>query len=76
MICYRPDGSAKAKIELPTEQITSVMFGGPEMSELYVTSAGNDEASEDESPAGDLFRVKPGVRGRREFPSRILIETE
>ncbi len=76
VICYRPDGSVKAKIELPTGQITSVMFGGPEMSELYVTSAGNDEASDDESPAGDLFRVKPGVRGRREFPSRILIETE
>jgi solute:Na+ symporter, SSS family len=76
VVCYRPDGSIKAKVELPTEKITSVMFGGPEMSELYITSAGNDEASGNIGQAGDLFRIKPGVRGRREFPSRILIHAE
>ena len=76
VICYRPDGSVKAKIELPTEKITSVMFGGPEMSDLYITSAGNDENSAQPNQAGNLFRVKPGVRGRREFPSRIGIDTK
>jgi len=76
VVCYRPDGSVKAEIELPTEKITSVMFGGRDMSDLYITSAGNDENSTQPSQAGDLFRIKPGVRGRREFPSRILIETQ
>ena len=76
VVCYRPDGTVKGRVELPTEKITSVMFGGSEMSDLYITSAGNEEASGNDSQAGDLFRITPGVRGRREFPSRILIDTE
>ena len=76
VVCYRPDGSVKSRIELPAKKITSVMFGGPDMSDLYITSAANDENSTEPSQAGDLFRIKPGVQGRREFPSRIGIDAE
>ena len=76
VVCYAPDGSEIARVELPTEKITSVMFAGEQLTDLYITSAGNEETSPRESHAGDLFRVQTGVRGRREFPSRIGLDVE
>ena len=76
VVCYRPDGTVKTKVDLPTKKITSVMFGGPEMSDLYITSAGNDETSTDANQAGNLFHITPGPQGRREFPSRIALDTK
>ncbi|MGH7158475.1 MAG: SMP-30/gluconolactonase/LRE family protein [Acetobacteraceae bacterium] len=35
---YRPDGSIEREIEMPVKKVTSVMFGGPDLDILYVTS--------------------------------------
>lgn len=64
---YAPNGERVATIALPTPLTTKPAFGGPELTDLYVTSAfiqlDADERSA--SPAaGALFRLKPGVRGR------------
>ncbi len=37
---YGKDGAFKDKIELPAKQISSVVFGGEELTDLYATSAG------------------------------------
>ncbi len=65
-----PDGRADATVRFPVTQVTSCAFGGPDLSELFVTSArsGLTDAALSEQPlAGGLFRVRPGVRG---LPSR------
>jgi L-arabinonolactonase len=36
---YAPDGSLNRIVELPVERPTSVMFGGPDLKTLYVTTA-------------------------------------
>lgn len=43
-------------IQLPVSRVTSCAFGGPEMQDLYITSARNERAKE--PLAGSLFVVK------------------
>jgi sugar lactone lactonase YvrE len=68
-----PDGRLRARIDLPVSQVSSCAFGGPDLEDLYVTSAreGYTDADLARDPlAGALFRVRPGVRGltaRRSF---------
>jgi len=53
-------------IRLPVSRPTSCAFGGPDLDELYVTSAWKGlsrEARRAEPLAGALFRFRPGVRG-------------
>ena len=38
IVRYRPDGSVERVIEMPVKKVTSVMFGGPNLDILYVTS--------------------------------------
>jgi sugar lactone lactonase YvrE len=57
---YRPDGALDAHIPLPLPHPTSLAFGGPDLTDLYVTSARRTS----DAPAGSLLRLRPGVRGR------------
>jgi sugar lactone lactonase YvrE len=69
---FAPDGSLARVVTLPTRQITSCAFGGPELEDLYVTSAREWLAPDvlaREPEAGSLFVCRPGVRGR---PQRIF----
>jgi sugar lactone lactonase YvrE len=36
---YAPDGSFDREIRLPVTQVSSCMFGGPDLADLYITSA-------------------------------------
>ena len=63
---YTPAGALDRIIGLPAARITSCAFGGPDLSDLYVTSAsaGLGEAQLAEQPlAGGLFVIRPGVAG-------------
>jgi len=59
-------GERIGAIKLPVGQVTSCVFGGEKLDELYITTAsrGLDEDQLKEQPyAGGLFRVKTGVTG-------------
>lgn len=63
---YAPDGSIERQIEFPVQHVISFAFGGPNLDILYVTTASWDftDADWEEQPlAGDLFQVKPGIKG-------------
>ncbi|MDW6024204.1 SMP-30/gluconolactonase/LRE family protein [Mesorhizobium sp. BAC0120] len=63
---YAPDGSVDRIVELPVLKPTSCIFGGPDLSILYVTSAIWDlegEALAKQPLAGSLLAVDVGVRG-------------
>jgi sugar lactone lactonase YvrE len=66
IVRYAPDGTVDREIAVPVAQPSCVTFGGADLSELYITSAWKG-LSEDERKAqplaGDIFRIKPGVRG-------------
>lgn len=73
LVRYAPDGSVLRRIEMPVRNVTSVMFGGDRLDELYVTSMARVVHAEHglfrkeaapEPGAGGLFRVTGlGVRG-------------
>lgn len=59
-------GEKLTSIKLPCSNITSCVFGGDNLDELYITSArkGLDEKTLSKQPqAGGLFRIKLGIRG-------------
>jgi D-xylonolactonase len=71
---YTPDGFEERKIEFPARKVSSVAFGGDDMSDLYITTALMDGAKAEEGAgAGALFRSRLGVRGLPEFFSRVRI---
>jgi sugar lactone lactonase YvrE len=66
VVRYRPDGTVEREIAMPVEFPTSCAFGGPELKDLYITSAWVEvaPARRAEQPlAGDLFCLRTEVRG-------------
>ena len=63
---FTPHGQQDAVVPLPVSRPTSCAFGGPNMSELYVTTASIDltDAERAAQPlAGRLLRLRPGPVG-------------
>jgi len=59
-------GRLLERVAVPARRVTSCAFGGPDLGDLYITTArvGLTERELAEQPgAGGLFRVRPGVRG-------------
>ncbi len=67
IVRYAPDGRIDRVIDMPVRKVTSVMFGGPELEVLYVTSMAKPPLPRfpsDPVLRGALFAVHdPGVRG-------------
>lgn len=64
---YAPDGTLDRVIPVPVSQPTSCTFGGPDYTDLYVTSGNQNKSSAElavEPTLGGLFRARPGVTGR------------
>lgn len=63
---YSPDGKIERQIHFPVQHVISFAFGGADLDELFVTTAcwGLSEEERKQQPwAGDLFRVKTGLKG-------------
>jgi len=71
---YTPDGLAERRIAFPARKVSSVIFGGDDLNDLYVTTALMDGTKGEEGAgAGALFRLRLGIRGLPEFFSRVRI---
>jgi len=71
-----PDtGKLMSSVSIPALQVTSVCFGGPNMDEMYVTTAkaGLTEAEMKAKPdSGAVFRVRGlGVTGTPSIPVKF-----
>jgi len=58
-------------IEFPAKKVTSVAFGGSNMTDMFVTSIGGDDRDENGPAAGALFGLDSGIKGIQEFYSKI-----
>lgn len=57
--CYDPvSGARLTEIKVPARNTTSCCFGGPDMNELFITTAKRDDPQ-----GGGLYRSRPGVEG-------------
>ena len=77
---YSPDGRLKLHIPVPSGQTSSVAFGGEELTDLYVTSAGEVDHhliaprgyDFDAPHNGFTYRIRrEGLKGKREYFARI-----
>ncbi len=71
LVRYAPDGSEVQRVTFPAKNVSCPTFGGPDYTDLYVTTAGGHNKAENGSGAGALFRLDPGVQGVPEFRSRV-----
>jgi sugar lactone lactonase YvrE len=63
---YDPQGRIDRQIRFPVQHVISFAFGGPNLDQLFVTTAWwgfNDEERQRQPWAGDLFMVETGVVG-------------
>ena len=64
---YRPDGTLERVLRVPVTHPTTCAFGGPDLGDLYITSATirlSGEEKRRQPMAGGVMRHRPGVTGR------------
>jgi len=70
LVRYTCNGELERDFAFPCRKVSSLIFGGPDYTDMYVTTAGG--GGPDEGPgAGALFHLNLGIRGLPEFRSRI-----
>jgi D-xylonolactonase len=80
-ICrYDPDGKLERRIGIPAKQTSSLAFGGPDLRDIFVTSAARSEPMpimpEGYDAAsgyfgGAVFHLQAGIRGRLEYRTNL-----
>ena len=80
IVRYDPDGKEQQRISVPAAQSSSVAFGGPDLSDIFVTSAALDDSLPLAPPGyfptaqrtgGALYRLNLGIQGRLEYKARV-----
>lgn len=71
LIRYAPDGRIDRKVPLPARKVTSLAFGGEDLTDMFVTTAGGQDCGQEGDGAGALFRLNAGVAGIPEFRSAV-----
>lgn len=73
IVRYDPDGAVERRVEVPAKQTSSLAFGGPDMTDIFITSAARSEPMPVMPPGydpeigpfgGQLFRVNAGIKGQ------------
>jgi sugar lactone lactonase YvrE len=82
VVRYDPDGKVERKIATPAKQTSSLVFGGPDLTDIFITSAGFSEAMPCMPPGydavngyfgGQLYRVNVGIRGLAQPKAAIAL---
>jgi sugar lactone lactonase YvrE len=60
---YAVDGELLGVVDVPAARVTKCAFGGPDLDDVFVTTAAPDEPDPAQPHAGGLFRASIGVRG-------------
>jgi D-xylonolactonase len=72
LVRYLPDGSEERRIPIPARKVSSLTFGGHDLKDIYITTAGDDDRASDRS-AGAVFKLTLGVKGLPRHFSRICL---
>ena len=68
---FSPTGEEICRIKVPTPLTTCPVWGGDDLTQMYVTSAGGQDQGGNGELAGALFRIDPGVKGVADFRSGL-----
>ena len=73
LVRYSPDGEQVSRIWFPARKVSSVIFGGEDYTDMYVTTAGGQDKIAEGPGAGCLYRLNVGIPGKPEYLSRVGI---
>jgi sugar lactone lactonase YvrE len=82
VVRYDPDGKIERRIQTPAMQTSSLAFGGPELTDIFVTSAQQSEPMPVMPPGydassgyfgGALYHINLGIRGQLQHLANIKI---
>ena len=68
---YSPSGELALSIDFPCDMVSSAVFGGENMEDLYVTTISADDRETHGPGAGALYRIRTGIKGIEEFFSNV-----
>lgn len=80
IVRYDPDGKVERRIETPAKQTSALAFGGPDLTDIFITSAAKSEVLPVMPPrydptsgffGGPLYHVNLEIQGKAEFKTRI-----
>ena len=80
---YDPDGHVERHIPVPALQVSSLAFGGEDLTDVYVTTAANSvrlpvapKGYDFDAPnvGGHIYRYRFGVQGKAEYKAKIEIK--
>jgi sugar lactone lactonase YvrE len=76
IVRYDPQGKVERRIPMPARQVSSLIFGGDDLTDLYVTTAGHSWVGPYAPPGydfdapnvgGSLYRIRVDIQGRPEY---------
>jgi sugar lactone lactonase YvrE len=73
VVRYGPDGKREREVRLPVANVTACTFGGPDLTDLYITTAWSglsDEQRREQPLAGDLFLLLTDIKGQPQVKFR------
>ena len=82
VVRYDPEGKTERTIATPAKQTSSLAFGGPEMTDIFITSAAKSEPMPIMPPGydpntgyfgGALYHINLGIAGKAEFVADIRV---
>ena len=71
LVRYSPQGEQVNRIWFPARKVSSVIFGGEDYTDMYVTTAGGQDKTGEGPGAGCLYRTNLGITGKREYLSKV-----
>jgi D-xylonolactonase len=84
VVRYDRDGKVERQIRTPAKQTSSLAFGGPELTDIFITSAAKSEPMPIMPPGydansgyfgGALYHINLGIRGKPEFVADINLRS-
>jgi D-xylonolactonase len=82
IVRYDLEGKVERRIPVPAKQVSCVAFGGVEMTDLYITTAGESWPSalmpngydpKKENIGGALYRLRNDIAGKREYVADLAL---
>jgi len=76
IVRYDPDGKVERRGPMPVRQVSSCQFGGPDLTDLYITTAGQSWEGPFAPPGydfkapdigGPLYRLRTDIQGKPEY---------
>lgn len=73
IVRYSPSGEELDRIDVPVPKVASLAFGGDDLRDVYITTAGGEDRGANGAGAGAVFRTRVAIPGLPPARGRLRI---